>query len=69
MAKISIEIEDCPDGKVQTQIIAHEALPEHRDDWTPAQRLASLVRDALLHKSDYVGLDLVGRKYEEISDD
>lgn len=48
MAKISIEITDCKEHeRVEVVLVSDTCIPEDRNTWTPAQKLASLVRAAL----------------------
>lgn len=67
MARITIEITDCDDGQVEARLLIDARLPEDRNEWTPAQRLAFLIRDAI-HGDPELVAD-IKRIYQEANDE
>lgn len=47
MAKIRIEINDCADGEVEARLLIDAPLPKERRRWSPAQKLAFMIRGAI----------------------
>lgn len=68
MATITIEITDIEGGQVQTKLIADTELFEGKGDPTPAQRMALMIREALIGDTSRIGLHMIGETrapYEE----